>query len=41
MEEYIDDWYCSNCGNGSLTESDDECPECGTKNGESFPQEAA
>jgi len=41
MEEYIDDWYCNNCGHGSLTESDDDCPECGTKNGESYPEEAA
>lgn len=28
--EYVDDWYCRECGYGPLGEEVDECPECGT-----------
>ena len=30
--EYVDDWYCQDCEHGPMTESDDRCTRCGTKN---------
>ena len=42
MEDYIDDWYsdCSHEGFQLWDEPGSE-PECGTKNGDSCPEEAA
>ena len=30
-EEYVDDWYCTDCEHGPMTESDDKCNRCGKK----------
>ena len=38
-EEYVDDWYCQDCEHGPMTESESHCTRCGTKNGETYPNE--
>ena len=31
-EEYADEWYCSACEHGPMTEKEDKCSRCGEKN---------
>ena len=37
--EYADDWWCSLCEHGPMTEKETKCSRCGIKNGKVYDEE--
>jgi len=38
-KEYADDWWCSSCEHGPMTEKETRCSRCGEKNGKVCDEE--
>jgi uncharacterized paraquat-inducible protein A len=38
-KDHTDDWWCSSCEHGPMTEKETKCSRCGTKNGKVYNEE--
>ena len=35
-DEFHDEWWCTECEHGPMTEKEDKCSRCGTKSGKVY-----
>ena len=38
-KDHADDWWCSSCEHGPMTEKESKCSRCGTNNGKVYNEE--
>ena len=39
-EEYADDWWCSSCEHGPMTEKESKCSRCGARSGKIYDNDS-
>jgi hypothetical protein len=39
-EEYADDWWCSSCEHGPMTDKETKCSRCGARSGKIYDNDS-